>query len=61
MKKNCVSVIDRNRALMIYVKSSFNPNETYIREFDNGNLIETSTFLSTEYFEYKTFLGDYIT
>lgn len=45
MIKNKANVINRNRALMIYAKSSFNPNATYIREFDNGKLIEHSSFL----------------
>jgi len=53
-------VINRNRVLMIYAKSSFNPNATYIREFDNGKLMEVSTFLGNQNFNYKTFLGDTI-
>ena len=45
---------------MIYAKSSFNPNATYIREFDNGRLMEVSKFLGKENFDYKTYLGDTI-
>lgn len=45
---------------MIYAKSSFNPNATYIREFDNGRLMEVSSFLGNENFDYKTYLGDTI-
>jgi hypothetical protein len=45
---------------MIYAKSSFNPNATYIREFDNGRLMEVSSFLGNENFDYKTYLGDMI-
>lgn len=45
---------------MIYAKSSFNPNATYIREFDNGRLMEVSTFLGNQNFNYKTFLSDTI-
>lgn len=51
---------DRNRALMIYAKSAFNPNKTYIREFDNAKLMEASNFLGEETFDYKTYLGDTI-
>lgn len=60
MQKECSHVIDRNTALMIYSKSSFNPNATYIRQFDNGRLMETSSFLGKQTFAYKTFLGDII-
>jgi hypothetical protein len=60
MKKECENVKDRNRALMIYAKSSFNPNKTYIREFDNANLMEVSEFLGGQVFDYKTYLGDTI-
>ena len=60
MEKECSHVIDRNTALMIYAKSSFNPNATYIRKFDNGRLMETSTFLGSQNFNYTTFLGDII-
>jgi hypothetical protein len=45
---------------MIYAKSSFNPNSSYIRQFDNGRLMERSTFLGKQIFNYKTFLGDQI-
>lgn len=45
---------------MIYAKSSFNPNKTYIREFDNARLMEVSTFLGSQNFDYVTYLGDTI-
>ncbi len=60
MNKECSHVIDRNTALMIYAKSSFNPNATYIRKFDNARLMESSTFLGGQKFNYTTFLGDVI-
>ncbi len=60
MKKECEHVKDRNRALMIYAKSAFNPNKTYIREFDNARLMEASNFLGEQTFDYKTYLGDTI-
>lgn len=51
-------MVNRNRALMIYAKSSFNPNKTYIREFDNGRLMEVSSYLRSQDFDYVTYLGD---
>jgi hypothetical protein len=60
MKKECENVKDRNRALMIYAKSTFNPNKTYIREFDNAEMMEVSNFLGEQTFDFKTYLGDII-
>lgn len=45
---------------MIYLKSVFNPNSTYINQFLNGNLLESQDYLYTQYFNYTTFLGDVI-
>jgi hypothetical protein len=45
---------------MIYAKSSFNPNLTYINEFNDGMLMEASSFLGSENFSYMTYLGDVI-
>jgi len=39
MQNECDSVMRRNRAMMIYLKSVFNPNSTYIDQFANGSLL----------------------
>jgi hypothetical protein len=60
MQNECKSVIRRNQAMMIYLKSVFNPNSTYIAQFANGNLLESEDYLYHQYFNYTTFLGDVI-
>lgn len=40
VNQQCSSVLNINTAFMIYVKSSFNANLTYVREFENGALLE---------------------
>ena len=39
MRDRCKGVVKRNIAAMIYLKSIFNPNETFIDEFTNGQLL----------------------
>lgn len=39
LKKECDQVMKRNYFYMILAKSAFNPNITYIRKFDGGNLV----------------------
>lgn len=36
MQSRCGGVIKRNVAAMIYLKSIFNPNATYVGKFVNG-------------------------
>lgn len=38
--RQCTNIRNINLASMIYVKSSFNPNLTYVREFQDGALLE---------------------
>lgn len=40
MKDHCNGVIRRNIAAMIYLKSIFNPNVSYVGQFVNGDLLE---------------------
>lgn len=40
MSGRCEGVIRRNVAAMVYLKSIFNPNATYVAKFANGNLLE---------------------
>lgn len=39
MQSRCAGVIKRNVAAMIYLKSIFNPNATYVGQFVNGHLL----------------------
>jgi hypothetical protein len=39
MQDMCNSVIKRNIGTMIYLKSIFNPNVTYVGQYVNGNLL----------------------
>lgn len=61
MEEECRSVVIRNRAAGIYLKSIFNPNATYIGQFTNGELTEKRSYLFTRYLNYTTFLGNSIT
>ena len=54
MEKECEKVKKRNRSFMIFAKSVFNINATYIKEYDDGNLIDHQNRLSTEYFDFIT-------
>lgn len=60
MQNRCNGVIKRNIAAMIYLKSIFNPNVTYVGQFVNGNLLENEPYLFQESLNYTTFLGDKI-
>lgn len=46
--------------MTIYLKSFFNPNETYINQFLNGDLLESQDYLFSQYFDYVSFLNDSI-
>ena len=47
----------RNRAFMIYAKSIFNPNASYISEFNNARLFDHSARLLKSNFTYITAYG----
>jgi hypothetical protein len=55
-----MGVIKRNIVTMIYLKSIFNPNASYVGQFVNGNLLENEPYLFTQSLNYTTFLGDII-
>lgn len=55
LQAECADVLRRNRALAIYAKTVFNPNASYVSEFDNGKLFEPSPYLYYLPFTYMSY------
>lgn len=45
LRVECEAVMKRNYFYMILGKSAFNPNITYIRKFDGGELVEAADWM----------------
>lgn len=58
LKSNKTEMFKANRAGMIYYKSVFNPNETYISEFDSGQLFIMSSWLLSNNQTYVSYDGN---